>query len=180
MDLLLGQETPLMETTIPEPEQGQEDNQTAPPSEPTPGNLGNEDDLFERVFGRPRPTGVQRLVAPFFINDLQQGQIVVFVSLGGGSSLQITASTLLLKMEEYARPDIQTRLADLVDDSGNLTLAALQSVGLDATFNDQLLELRIIIPPNLRKTIVYGSGNLQLPQGPPQPYVPVTSVVLST
>lgn len=66
LDLLLGQETPLMETTIPEPEQGQEDNQSAPPSEPTPGNLGNEDDLFERVFGRPRPTGVQRLVAPFF------------------------------------------------------------------------------------------------------------------
>jgi outer membrane usher protein len=49
-------------------------------------------------------------VAPFFINGLQQGQIIVFVSLGGSSSLQITASTLLAKMEEYARPDIQTRL----------------------------------------------------------------------
>ncbi|MBD2653746.1 fimbrial biogenesis outer membrane usher protein [Synechocystis sp. FACHB-383] len=165
VDLLLGQGTPVMETTPPEQGQTEEDNQTATPSEPTPANLGNEDDLFERVFGRPRPTGVQRLVAPFFINDLQQGQIVVFVSLGGSSSLQITASTLLSKMEEYARPDIQARLADLVDNSGNLTLAALQSVGLDATFNDQLLELRIIIPPNLRKTIVYGSGNLQLPPG---------------
>lgn len=164
-DLLWRQEPKVVQRESLEQAQGEQGTETTSPPEPTPANLENEDDLFERVFGRPRPTGVQRLVAPFFINDLQQGQIVVFVSLGGSSSLQITASTLLPKMEEYARPDIQTRLASLVDDSGNLTLAALQSVGLDATFNEQLLELRIVIPPNLRKTIVYGSGNLNLPPG---------------
>ncbi len=169
--LMLGQGFPVVE---PEPagvmeekiEEEPAEVQNGQPSPPAPA-MANEDpdDLFERVFGRPRPTGVQRLVAPFFINGLQQGQIIVFISLGGSSSLQITASTLLPKMEQYARPDIQTRLQGLVDDGGNLTLAALQSVGLDATFNEQSLELRIQIPPNLRKTIVYGSGNLNLPPG---------------
>ncbi|MFM7580681.1 MAG: fimbrial biogenesis outer membrane usher protein, partial [Microcystaceae cyanobacterium] len=56
------------------------------------------------------------------------------------------------------------RLEGLVDQSGNLTLTALQSTGINATFNEQFLQLRIQIPPNLRKTIVYGSGNDRMPK----------------
>lgn len=166
--LLLGQGFPLIRekpTEVIEEKTEETENKPTPQPGPTITNEEDPDDLFERVFGRPRPTGVQRLVAPFFINGLPQGQIIVFVSLGGSSSLQITSSTLLSKMEQYARPDVQIRLGKLVDDSGNLTLAALQSVGIDATFSEQSLELRIVIPPNLRKTIVYGSGNLNLPPG---------------
>ncbi|BFM38522.1 fimbria/pilus outer membrane usher protein [Synechocystis sp. LKSZ1] len=135
-----------------------------PSPNPAPTPSDNTDELFERVFKRPKPTGVQRVIVPFYINDLEQGQIVIFVSLGGNNNLQMTGATLLKKMAEYARPDIQARLESLVDQSGNLTLAALQSTGLNATFNEQSLELRILIPPNLRKTIVYGSGNSRVPK----------------
>jgi len=137
-----------------------------PPVTPSPAPTPNEntDEIFERVFKRPKPTGVQRVIVPFYINDLEQGQMIVFVSLGGNNNLQMTGATLLKKMAEYARPDIQTRLEGLVDQSGNLTLTALQSTGINATFNERSLELRIEIPPNLRKTIIYGSGNTNIPK----------------
>lgn len=142
----------------------QNTEQEIPPETETPTVNENTDEIFERVFKRPKPTGVQRVIVPFYINDLEQGQIIIFVSLGGSSNLQITADTFLKKMVEYARPDIQSRLEGLVDESGNLTLTALQSTGIDANFNDRALELRVEIPPNLRKTIVYGSGNSRIPK----------------
>lgn len=125
----------------------------------------NTDELFEKIFNRPRPTGLQRIVVPLFINDQAQGEIVVFVALGDDNNLEIVASTLLNRLEQFLRPDVQETLQSLVVDSGNLTLNGIQSTGIEGFFDGRSLQLRLEIPPNLRKTIVYGSGNQNLPPG---------------
>ncbi|WP_069790761.1 fimbria/pilus outer membrane usher protein [Cyanobacterium sp. IPPAS B-1200] len=125
----------------------------------------NTDELFERIFNRPRPTGLQRIIVPLFINDQPQGEIVVFVALGDEDNLEIVATTLLSRIREYVRPDVQEALEQLVGDSGNLTINGIQSTGIDGFFDGQQLQLRLQIPPNLRRTIVYGSGNQNLPPG---------------
>jgi len=82
----------------------------------------NTDELFDRIFNRPRPTGLQRIIVPLFINDQPQGEIVVFVALGNGDNLEIVATTLLSRIREYVRPDVQEALEQLVGDSDNLTI----------------------------------------------------------
>ncbi|AFZ46725.1 fimbrial biogenesis outer membrane usher protein [Cyanobacterium stanieri PCC 7202] len=131
-----------------------------------PNNINqNTDELFERIFNRPRPTGLQRIIVPLFINDQAQGEIVVFVALGDDNNVEVIASTLLNRLEQFVRPDVQETLQDLVADSGNLTLSGIQSTGIEGFFDGRSLQLRLEIPPNLRKTIVYGSGNQTLPPG---------------
>lgn len=134
----------------------------APP--PEPSSSPNQDALFEEVFGRPRtPRGVQRVVVPFFINDLEQGQVLVLIGQAAASSVQIQAAPFLGRLDTFLRPDLLQKLEATISNEGNLPLEALQQVGLDALFNERTLELRVDIPPVLRRTSVYNLSQVGAP-----------------
>ncbi|NET07453.1 MAG: fimbrial biogenesis outer membrane usher protein [Symploca sp. SIO2B6] len=130
-----------------------------------PNSEEETDQLFEQVFGNPRNRGVQQVIVPFFINDQQQDQVLVLLEPHGLPAVRWQAATFLEKLEEIVRPDIINNLQAAVDNQGNITLESLQEHGLDATFNERDLQLRIQVPPAQRRTNVY---NLREGGLPPQ------------
>lgn len=134
-----------------------------PAKQPAPA-VENQDELFEEVFGKPRTRdGVERLVVPFFINEQDQGQVIILLSPGGIPAVRLQAAPFLEKAAEILRPDIQEKLQAAVDREGNLTLEVLQQNGLEATFDQRQLELQIQVPPALRRTSVYNLREGGLP-----------------
>ncbi|AFZ03979.1 fimbria/pilus outer membrane usher protein [Calothrix sp. PCC 6303] len=111
----------------------------------------NEDKLFEKVFGR-RQNNLQSVVAPFFVDGQQRGETTLILTPGNVPNLRFQATAFLQEMVELIRPDIYQQIQGEIDKEGNLTLEALQQNGLEATFSDRTLELRIQIPPAQRKT----------------------------
>ncbi|MDG2992360.1 fimbria/pilus outer membrane usher protein [Candidatus Synechococcus calcipolaris G9] len=153
--------------------QGIEPESDTPDPPPSP----NQDALFEEVFGRPRtPRGVQRVVVPFFINDLEQGQVLVFIGQASASPVQIQADPFLVRLATFLRPELQQTLEANVSNEGNLPLEALQQVGLEALFNERTLELRVDIPPVLRRTSIY---NLSQVGAPPEAATAVRPATVS-
>ena len=141
-------------------------NPSAPPTSstpPTPAPEKQDDGDFQRIFGRPRNAGgAQRAVVSFFINEQEQGQLLILLSPGGTPEVRFQAAPFLEKTAEIVRPDIQEKLRASVDSQGNLTLEALRQNGLEATFDRQQLQLQIQVPPAQRKTNVFNikDGNL--------------------
>ncbi len=161
------------ETPVPAP-------QSPPPDAPlTEESAETEDELFERVFGRPRsqadamaPGGRSLTIAvPFFINDQPQGQALVILSAGVAS--QVQAAPVLEKTASIVQADLQAQLTAAVDDQGYLALSALQQIGITTLFDPSLLELYLHIPPALRQTNVINALGL-----PPEAAnaVPVSTV----
>ncbi|AFZ12410.1 fimbrial biogenesis outer membrane usher protein [Crinalium epipsammum PCC 9333] len=137
------------------------------PSKPsTPVPEKQDDDLFQRIFGRPRTSGsVQRVVVSFLINGEEQGQILIVLSPGGTPEVRFQAGAFLEKTAEIVRPDIQEKLRAAIDKEGNLTLEVLRQNGLEATFDQRELKLQVQVPPAQRKTNVLNVQEGNLPPG---------------
>ena len=129
-------------------------------SEPQPSSTESEDELFERIFGSPRNVTAQQLNVPFFVDDQLQGQILVLTATAATPIARLQATFLLEKLQDTVRPDILQELTASVDSAGNLSLSALQQAGLVATFDERRLEVRVQVPPALRRTTVNTLGNL--------------------
>ncbi|MGK7892001.1 MAG: hypothetical protein AB4042_21950, partial [Leptolyngbyaceae cyanobacterium] len=110
-----------------------------------------DDELFEQIFGRPRPQN-QAVEVPFFIDEQKQGRVIIIVS--GGSARQVQAIPLLEKTEAIVQPEIQAQLSAAVSDEGYLTLATIRQVGIAVIFDQSRLELELQVPPTLRRTNV--------------------------
>jgi len=136
------QSTPVSEEATPNEEE---------PAASVEQSAETEDELFERVFGRPRSHS-QAVTVPFFINDQPQGQVIVLAS--GGRASQIQAAPLLDSTAPILQADLQTRLVTAVDSEGYLALDQLQQLGMAVIFDQSQLELYVQIPPALRQTNV--------------------------
>jgi outer membrane usher protein len=123
---------------------------------------GNEDQIFEEVFGQRRNRS-QKVIVPFFIDEQQRGQVLL--TLGASPAVRIQAAPLLTETAKVIRPDIQETLTSAVDAEGNLSLEVLQQNGLLATFDRAKLELQIQVPPALRRTNVANLQGQRLPPG---------------
>lgn len=128
-----------------------------PPSTPTEQSAETEDEIFERVFGQPRPQS-QAITVPFFIDDQRQGQVVVMVA--GSRASRVQAAPILEETADILQPDLQNQIETAVDDAGYITLDAFEQVGIAAIFDQRQLELYLQIPPALRKTNVIDSSGL--------------------
>jgi outer membrane usher protein len=138
----------------------------SPSPQPSPSNTENSesaDEIFERVFKRPRLKEGERIVVALLIEGREQGQIAV-ITAKERDGLQIPGSTLLEKLAESVVADVKTKLEASVDKNGNLTLAALQSAGLKANFSERSLQLKIDIPPELRSTLVNEANDFRVPK----------------
>lgn len=132
------------------------------PESPT-SPADNQDELFEKIFGRPRQGDrPQRVIVPLFINEQQQGQVAVLVSPGGDPKVRLQAAPFLDKISPIVRPDIQTKLRAGVEE-GYLALEVLLQNGLEAIFDQRQLELRVRIPPAQLQPIRYNLREQGLP-----------------
>jgi len=103
------------------------------------------------------------VVVPFFLDEQEQGQVLVLFTPGGEPQVRFQAAPFLAKTESLLRPELQSRLRSCVDRQGNLSLADLLAVGLIASFDERQLELRVQVPPAQRRTSVYNLGQDGLP-----------------
>lgn len=129
-------------------------------SEPQPTSIEPENELFERVFGRSRNITAQQINVPFFVDDQLQGQLLVLTATADSPTARLQAAFLLKKLEGIVRSDILQELAASVDNAGHLSLSTLQQVGLVASFDERRLEVRVQVPPALRRTTVNTLGSL--------------------
>nr|WP_238360974.1 fimbria/pilus outer membrane usher protein [Iningainema tapete] len=125
--------------------------------------IENKEELFKKVFSRPKTTGLQSVIVPFFIDGQHNGQTTIVLSPGGIPAVRLQAAPVLEEIAKYVRSDLQKQLITVVDTEGNLSLEVLQKNGLIAAFNERTLELQIQIPPTQRKTNIYQSRQQGIP-----------------
>ena len=102
----------------------------------------------------------QSIILPFLINDEQQGQLFVIAGADQLPDVRLQAAPLLAKLKDRVRLDVFQELSAAVDGEGYLFLAKLQQVGLEVSFDDRRLEIRIQIPPTVRQTAINTLGTL--------------------
>jgi len=135
---------------------------TSPPTPPAkpPANPGEipptDDELFERTFGRPRPSGTQQLPVPLFINGQEQGELIILLTPGGLPAVRLQAAPFLVEAAEVVRPDVLDKLKAAVAEDGTLSLEALRQSGLEAIFDERRLELQVQVPAAQRRSNVIG------------------------
>ena len=139
------------------PDQLSQPTQAAAP-EPAAEPGQDKNALFEHVFGRPRNAASQQIVVPFWIEDERQGQLFVLTATDQSPIVRLQAAPLLEKLKDRVRIDVAQQLSAAVDGDGYIPLNALKQVGLEASFDERRLEIRIQIPPTVRKTAVNTLG----------------------
>jgi len=121
--------------------------------------------LFESIFGRPQNHKNTQVVVPFFINEQEQGQILILFSPSEPSQISWQAQLFLEKTAGIVRPDIQEQLEAAVDSEGKLSIAALHQIGLIANFDQRQLQLHIQVSPEQKRTITQSLQQQKLPPG---------------
>ncbi len=91
----------------------------------------------------------QRVFVPFLINNQEKGQVLIFIR--GDNSVYFPATQVLDAITEILLENIQQQLITEIDNQGNIELTDLIPYGLKANFDQRRLELKIEIPPELRK-----------------------------
>lgn len=143
--------SPDPETSLPAESEHVETQDLEAPTSPPTAEPGSEDDLFEQIFGRPRPQD-QTIPVPFSINDQRRGQAIVAIS--GGRASRVQGAPVLEQTRDLLQPEIQAQLEASADEAGFLSLELLQQVGLTAIFDQSQLALYLTVPPALRRTNV--------------------------
>ncbi|MEB3231235.1 MAG: fimbria/pilus outer membrane usher protein [Leptolyngbyaceae bacterium] len=116
-----------------------------------------EDELFEQIFGGPRPQS-QAVVVPFVVDEQNHGDVLVV--LDGGRVRRIQAQPVLDIFEDILQPELYNQLQSDVDETGYLQREKLQDLGLVVIFDQSRLELEFQVPATLRQTNVIGRPDL--------------------
>ena len=150
------------------------------PAPQAPQQAPSASDVFERAFGRSQALPPQ-FQYPIFLDDEPIGNVDVVVgataeatTLAGRELIEALAPLL-----DNSVTDQLSVLSSAAPD-GRVTLAQVRSVGLDASFDNQLLALRLEIPLELRQRRVLTRSERyirELAQSkPPEPF----SVILNS
>jgi outer membrane usher protein len=110
-----------------------------------------EQELFVQVFRPEKPQREQQIIVPLVVQDQDRGEIWIVVGADPAEA-RVQATSLIDKLRDLLRPEILTELAGKADREGTLSMGTLQGVGLEAAFDQRTLELRIVVPPDLRQT----------------------------
>jgi outer membrane usher protein len=108
-------------------------------------------DLYQQIFGTERDR-IYHVIAPLIINDQRQEDLQVQVA---GNQIKVQAGPTLNALRLIARDDVVEQVAQQVDADSNLNLADLIPLGLNATFDQQTVEVRVQVPPALLATRVH-------------------------
>ena len=104
---------------------------------------------------------IQQIFVPFILNGREKGQIII--SLLSHDRVSFPASPILQGTESLLRPEWQEKLVAAVNQAGNLTPEAFQQIGIEATFDQRTLELKIQIPPEKLQTSVIPLSGESIP-----------------
>jgi outer membrane usher protein len=103
----------------------------------------------ETVFSKPPAARSYSLTVPLIVGSQFRSDIRVILSTNR-DDLKLQAAPLLQELAPLLRPERLKQLGAAADAQGNLRLSALKEAGLDAMFDEQKLELRVAVPPELR------------------------------
>lgn len=103
----------------------------------------------ETVASQPPAAHVYSLTVPLMVGNQPGADIRVILS-ANGEDLKLQAAPLLQELAPLLRPERLKQLETATDAQGNLRLPVLKELGLDAVFDEQKLELRVAVPPELR------------------------------
>jgi len=98
------------------------------------------------------------VVVPLFVNGRDQGEVRVWPQ-GPAGDVHIEAGPVLDALAYRVLPQAVADLRRRTDERQRLSTASIQAVGLQAAFDEQSLELRLGVPPELRpptEVAVYG------------------------
>ncbi len=110
-------------------------------------------DLFEQVFGKPKPGQLSTVIVPWSINQASQGDIGVSIGLEA-KDVRWTDSSFLDSMGEVIRPELHSQLKSL-QETQPLSIHNLARLGIQADFDAQALTLNIqLAPEQLRVNVV--------------------------
>ena len=103
----------------------------------------------ETVFSKPPAARIYALTVPLIVGNQFRSDIRVILSTNR-EDLKLQAAPLLQELAPLLRPERLKQLEATADAQGNLRLQRLKEAGLDAVFDEQKLELRVAVPPELR------------------------------
>ena len=103
----------------------------------------------EAVFSNAPAARVYSLTVPLVVGNQIRQDIRVILSTNR-EDLKLQAAPLLEELAPLLRPERLKQLQAAADAQGNLRLQGLKEAGLDAVFDEQKLELRVAVPPELR------------------------------
>jgi outer membrane usher protein FimD/PapC len=114
----------------------------------------------ESVFSKPPAARIYSLTVPLIVEKHPRADIQVILSTNR-EDLKLQAAPLLQELKPLLRPELLKKLEAAADPQGNLRLQSLKEAGLDAEFDEQKLEVRVAMPPELRPASdIYFSGGL--------------------
>ncbi|MBN2789881.1 MAG: fimbrial biogenesis outer membrane usher protein [Candidatus Delongbacteria bacterium] len=115
------------------------------------------DTLFKKVFGYEEKKPFKLLV-PFYINDQKVGKIEVFLKKSGGQ-IHVRKNVLLNELKEYLdRKSLENLVSKTLKES-TVSLSFLLENRIVSNYDENDLEFKLIIPPDLRKVNVTKYGN---------------------
>lgn len=108
----------------------------------------SEEDLFEKAFGK-KALSPQRISVPLIIQNRHYSDIEIVLD-PKSANLQLESSPLIAHLQPHLRLETQSLLRSSANSQGQISLSALKDIGLDAVYDESVLELRITVPPSLR------------------------------
>jgi outer membrane usher protein len=127
-----------------------------------PAATGTEQ--FEKIFGNRPPVLPRVISVPFLLDGQLRGDIQVMLS-PTKEALKVDAAPVLQELAGRVRPDILEHLRAALDPQGQLSLPQLQALGLEADFDEQQLELRVAVPPAVRRASTIDLFSARPPPG---------------
>ena len=116
----------------------------------------SQEESFEQIFGKPRAGLPQQIGVPLFV-EKQPAEEIQITLAAQADDLSLEAAPLLKAVQPWLKPELLAQFKDAVDPRGNLSLKTLKAAGLDVVFDERKLELRVLVPAELR-----GISNTQL------------------
>lgn len=100
-----------------------------------------------------------------------RGTILVFLT-AGARRVQVDGRTLVKQIRELLAPGFLDHLSALAETQGRVTLEDLARLGMGARFDEPTLEIRLTIPPEVRRTGTITFRERNVPPGLDEALVP--------
>ena len=137
----------------------------------TPAFAETEQEIFERVFGKPADVRADHITVPLILNKTRRDPVNIIIGVEPQAT-RINSADLLERIHDRAITTLQQNIEKSTDSQGYISARELVSLGLEVLLDQQTVELYIDIPPELQQP---SSTNL-ITRQPPFPLLQATSI----
>lgn len=122
---------------------------------------------------QPTPLQTQRFVVPLIVDNEERDEVFAVIAPGDDRP-RFDRAPILRQLESQLRPELVLKLKSAGDPDGRLTVTDLHQLGLRADFDTRRLELRLSVPPELRRDTTTHLFGRTPPRGREQSPAPAT------